>query len=316
MVNSEFSGRRTAAFRAIKGGAVHGDETTTDSSTPEVPSLAGRHVGFVGAGQIGAPMVGRLLAAGAHVRVHTRRPEARAALTAAGAEVVDEVRAVGTGSEIVISCLFSDAQLQSVASELNAGLEPGSVLISHTTGSPNTTRALDATLSATGKGLVEAPFSGTPAAVDAGQLTVLIAGAADSVDRVEPVLRAYAGTILRTGKIGTALMLKLLNNVMFTANVQLSLDLVRVAQQLGLPLADVFAVLEKSSGSTRALSYLKEFGTPEAFRSEVQPFLCKDLNVCDVVVDELGVDLGMLGEVAHGPNLNLTMGTPDGFASA
>jgi 3-hydroxyisobutyrate dehydrogenase-like beta-hydroxyacid dehydrogenase len=272
---------------------------------PVACSLAGRRIGFLGAGQIGTSMVRRLMGAGAELRVHTRRPEAHADLRAAGARLLTDLRALGAGNEIVISCLFSDAQLQAVTPDLSAGLQPGSVLISHTTGSPTTTRALAAALSRRDVGVVEAPFSGAQAAVQAGRLTVMLAGAPEHLDRAEPVLRAYANSITRVGPIGTALVIKLLNNLMFTANVQLALDLARIAEQLDFPLSDVIAVLGESSGATRALAYLGEFGTPAALRAEVQPFLRKDMAVCATVADALGVDLGLLGEVVQRGPLDL-----------
>ncbi|WP_197506756.1 NAD(P)-binding domain-containing protein, partial [Mycobacterium sp. E136] len=75
-------------------------------------------IGFIGAGQMGEPMVHRLLAAGRAVTVYARKPEVRQRLNDAGATVVDSIADVGTGSRVVICCMFSDAQLKDVATEL------------------------------------------------------------------------------------------------------------------------------------------------------------------------------------------------------
>jgi len=69
-------------------------------------------VGFIGAGQLGEPMVLRLLGAGQPVLVYARRDEVRERLSRHGTELADSVADLAANSDIVIWCLFSDAQLR------------------------------------------------------------------------------------------------------------------------------------------------------------------------------------------------------------
>src|SRR5687768_11346505 len=102
-------------------------------------------VGFVGPGQLGRPMVERLLHAGHQVTVHARRPEVRQALSSAGAQVADTPGEAAAAGEVVLACLFSDAQLLEAADGpdgILAHLRPGAVLASHVTGERATIRTL------------------------------------------------------------------------------------------------------------------------------------------------------------------------------
>jgi 3-hydroxyisobutyrate dehydrogenase-like beta-hydroxyacid dehydrogenase len=275
--------------------------------TVPASSLAGRRIGFLGAGQIGAPMVRRLVEDGAELTVFARRPEVRAELAAFGARTVASIADLGSDHDLLISCVFSDAQFESIADEVAAVLAPGSVFASHTTGSPTTLRRFAARLAADGRGahVVDAPFSGTPDNIRAGTLTVLLGGADDDVRRVEPVVRSYAGTVVRTGELGSALLLKLVNNIVFAVNVQVGLEVAHLADELGVELASVYDVLAASSGGTRAVEYMARFASPQSYADEVAPFMVKDVAACEAVAGEMGVDLGLLGRVARAGRLDV-----------
>ena len=95
-------------------------------------------LGFVGAGRMGRPMVGRLAAAGHPVRVLARSPQARQDLAAEGYDVADDLAGVADGAQAVLVCVLTDAQVREVATGLLARLNPGSTLVVHTTASPGT----------------------------------------------------------------------------------------------------------------------------------------------------------------------------------
>ena len=137
-------------------------------------------VGFLGAGQLGEPMVERLLRAGHDVVVYARREEIRRRLEAKGAAMADSVADLARGRDVLISCLFSDAQLRETgigSDGFIANAKQGAVFVSHTTGTLSTLEALrDSSPSA--PVILDAPVSGTVENIDAGTLTVLIGGRA------------------------------------------------------------------------------------------------------------------------------------------
>jgi 3-hydroxyisobutyrate dehydrogenase-like beta-hydroxyacid dehydrogenase len=277
-------------------------------STVAGPALGGRRIGFIGAGRIGAPMAQALAARGAQVSVYARRAQVRDQLAIQGCRAVADIIDLGRDNDLVISCVFSDGQFESIADQVAAILVPGSVFASHTTGSPATMRGFATRLAGEGKDVqvVDAPFSGTPDDVRAATLTVMLGGPKEGIDRVEPAVRAYAGTVIRTGDLGSALILKLINNIVFAANVQVGLEVARLAEQAGIPMSSVYQVFAASSGGTKAIGVMEQFGAPQAFADQVRPFMVKDVAACEQVAAEIGVDLGLLGRVARGGRLDVS----------
>lgn len=265
-------------------------------------------IGFVGAGKMGEPMVLRLIGAGFSVQVYARRPEVRERLAAAGAVPVESVGAVARDAGVVISCLFSDAQLSEVATGadgLLANAGPDTVVVSHTTGTVSTLTKLMAEFP-DGPVLVDAPVSGGAHDIAAGKLTVLLGGPDDAVARAQPVLAAYADPVITTGGLGTALNLKLINNVLFAANAQLVAAAVELGKNLGVPDASLFAALEQCSGGSRAAGYVQSAGGVESFAKVVAPFMRKDVAACIEAAADRGVELGQLRTVAETGPLDLS----------
>jgi 3-hydroxyisobutyrate dehydrogenase-like beta-hydroxyacid dehydrogenase len=165
-------------------------------------------IGFVGAGQMGSPMVERLLAAGHDVSLYARRPEIRRELGSKGATIVDSPRVAAHDADVVLACLFSDAQLVEVAEGpdgLLAGLRSGAVLASHVTGPIATVQRLDASARERGALVVDAPVSGSPDDIRSGRLTVLLGGPVEAVETCRRVVSAYADHVVATGDLGSAL---------------------------------------------------------------------------------------------------------------
>lgn len=263
-------------------------------------------VGFIGTGNIGEPMVERLLSTGVSTAVFARKHDVIDRLGAAGAEIVDTPESLGACG-IVISCLFTDAQVLEVCPPIIERMRPGSVFVSHTTGSPASLRNLAAVARGTGVSVVEAPFSGTPDAVRAGQLTVLLAGDDVAVDTAASIVNAYAFNIIRTGALGSALPAKLLNNALFAVCTQLTLSAIDAARTLGISEETLLEVLAVSSGGSTAARYIAASGKGAHAYSEALPrYLVKDLDSARTVASELGADIAPLLAAAQLGPMKLT----------
>jgi len=265
-------------------------------------------IGFIGAGQLGEPMVSRLLDAGHEVVVYARRDEVRDRLKYFGAAPADSLAGVAARSDILISCLFSDAQLREAGLARNGFVshaKTGSLFVSHTTGTRSTLTELAAAWP-TPQAILDAPVSGTADDIAAGTLTVLLGGPADAVARVKPVLAAYADPIIETGELGTALDIKLINNVLFAANVQLVAAAADLGQRFGVHTAALLAALAACSGGSNAAAYTQSAGSVGTFATMAAPFLRKDIAACIAVAEKTGADLGLLRTVIETGPLNLT----------
>jgi 3-hydroxyisobutyrate dehydrogenase-like beta-hydroxyacid dehydrogenase len=264
-------------------------------------------IGFIGAGQMGEPMVTRLLAAGHEVTVFVRRDDVRDRLVAAGAGVTDSIAEVAVRSDVLFGCLFSDAQLREAASGPTgfiANAKHGSIFVSHTTGTLSTLKNLAAE-SPSPPTILDAPISGSAEDILAGRLTVLIGGPIDAVEHVTPLVRAYAENVIAAGALGSALNIKLINNALFAANAQLVAVATDIGQRLDVDPAALLTALAVCSGGSRAAAYVQAAGGVETFATLVAPFLRKDMAAAKLQADEVGADLALLATVVQDGPLEL-----------
>jgi 3-hydroxyisobutyrate dehydrogenase-like beta-hydroxyacid dehydrogenase len=187
-------------------------------------SLSDTIVGFVGAGQMGRPMVDRLIAAGCATEVYARRPGHRAELEATGIAVADSLEGLASRADLLILCLFNDAQVRDVMFDQGAlaAMRPGSVLVSHVTGSPGLAIELQAKAPA-GVAVLDVPISGTSDDIRRGELTLLVGGEAAALERVRATLAAYGSPIIAVGGLGDGQRMKLINNLLFAVNLRVAL---------------------------------------------------------------------------------------------
>jgi 3-hydroxyisobutyrate dehydrogenase-like beta-hydroxyacid dehydrogenase len=147
-------------------------------------------IGFIGLGQMGVGMAGRLLKAGHELAVYNRSRGKAESLATQGAKVADEV-AAACGGEAVFTMLADDAAIESVAfgpKGIVASLPRGAVHIcSSTISIALSERLLDAHSKA-GQQFVAAPVFGRPDAAAGGMLFVVASGVAEAIKRVEPLL--------------------------------------------------------------------------------------------------------------------------------
>jgi 3-hydroxyisobutyrate dehydrogenase-like beta-hydroxyacid dehydrogenase len=256
-------------------------------------------VGVVGTGAMGRPLVDRLLAAGFGVAVHARRPDVRAELAAAGVDVVADSRALGADRDVVIVYVFSDEQVRAVALDdgLVESMPRGSVLVVHTTGSPATARAIGEAAAARGVGVVDAPGSGGPAQVADGTLNLFVGGESAHVDRCRPVFDSYASHVTHFGALGSGQVVKLLNNLLFGAHVELAVEAARLGAELGVDEAHLARTLHTCSGQSYALDLVAAMGSAGDLVANAGRFVHKDVLVARDVAADVGASLGTFAPV-------------------
>jgi 3-hydroxyisobutyrate dehydrogenase-like beta-hydroxyacid dehydrogenase len=253
-------------------------------------------VGFVGAGRMGAPMVRRLVEAGHEVRALGRSVEKRRAVSELGARPVTDLADIGAEADIVIVCVFTDEQVQQICrdSVLLSTMQSGSSIVIHTTGSPRTAEAIAGEATAHDIGVVDAPVSGGPHDIAAGQVTLFVGGADDVVEQVWPVLACYGDPILHVGPVGAGQGVKLVNNTLFAAQIGLLHEAVRLGERLGIDEKRLLDAIGHGSAASRVADIVGARGSVDAFIDMVGEFVGKDVAVVRKVAAELGSDLGLL----------------------
>jgi 3-hydroxyisobutyrate dehydrogenase len=257
-------------------------------------------IGFIGPGRMGRPMLDRLAAAGHDVTVLVRRPEAQTAADAAGLRWADTVAATVHGADAVFVVVLNDDQVRSVSlgpSGAIAAMEPGAILVQHTTSDPATAELLVHEGTVAGVGILDAALSGGPHDIAAGGLTLWVGGDEVLLEKMRPLLETYASPILFVGSAGNGQRVKLVNNALFVAQVGLVIDAVRVAGSLGIEEQAILGALQHGSGTSRALEVVARGGSVDVVAERLAGLMQKDVTVVREVAHQAGVDLGLIGAV-------------------
>jgi 3-hydroxyisobutyrate dehydrogenase-like beta-hydroxyacid dehydrogenase len=257
-------------------------------------------VGFIGLGQIGAPMAARLVDWPGGLQVFDLRPEAAADLVASGATLAGSVGEVGAACDVVSVMVLNDDQVRSVVTELLATARPGTVIAVHSTIRSETAEELAATAAAQQVDLIDAPVSGGFMGAHAGTLAIMVGGERAAYDRVKPVFACFATVVVHMGPAGAGTRTKLARNLMHFAAYTAAGEAQRLAEAAGLDLRKLARVVRHSDSVTGGPGAImvRDVTGPMAPDDGLYDIFChtrdlgeKDLRLAVEMADQLGVDL-------------------------
>jgi 3-hydroxyisobutyrate dehydrogenase-like beta-hydroxyacid dehydrogenase len=252
-------------------------------------------VGIIGVGQMGMPMLERLRGAGLDVTFRARRPEVIEAAEALGA-----VAAPDFGDrDVVIVCMFDDAQLAEIGAAVLGEMRRGSVFVNHTTARPETMERLAAQAVSLGVGVLDSAISGGAHDILAGALVLLVGGDEAVLEAARPALAAYSEPIIHVGRVGDGQRVKLVNNALFGAQLELLADAERVATELGMDPVLALTAIGKCSAASRVLDLMSAAGGAAPLQAAAGKYIRKDVATVEAVASELGIDLGRLGTALY-----------------
>ena len=209
-------------------------------------------IGFVGLGNMGAPMARNLVKAGHAVAVFDL--DATAMARVAGSAVVASAAAAARGAAFVITMLPAGAHVRDAwlgAGGMAAASDPDAVLIDCSTIDVATARDV---ASGAGRAFLDAPVSGGVMGAEAGSLTFMAGGDATAFLRAEPILMQMGRAAIHCGAAGTGQAAKACNNMMLAATMIVTAEAFVLAESLGLSHQALFDVASRSSGQSWSLS--------------------------------------------------------------
>lgn len=211
-------------------------------------------VGYIGLGAMGGMLARRLLPV-ADLHVWELDPKLVDGLRHEGAAAMASAAEVARRANIIFLSLPKTANVEQVVfgpKGLIEGMQPGTLLVDQTSGTPAETRAIAARLAQAGVVMMDAPVSGTPAAAAAGECSVLVSGHASALDRAMPLLRAISHKVLHCGsQVGDAQATKLVNNAINTGCRLATLEMAALGTKCGLDLASITDALNSGMGRNR-----------------------------------------------------------------
>ncbi len=204
-------------------------------------------VGVVGIGTMGLPIARNLLRAGHRVVVWNRTPTSCQPLVELGAELAESVDALCARAEVVLLVLLHEHAVDEVLGRNSACFGPrvaNRTIVLVGTTCPDYSRALERDVLGSGGQYVEAPVSGSRIPAEQGTLIGMVAGEADAVERVLPLLDILCSRVFRCGTVPDALRLKLAVNHYLIGMVTVLAEVVHAARAGGLDLQLLQAILD------------------------------------------------------------------------
>ena len=268
-------------------------------------------VGFIGLGSQGGPMARRIVEGGYPTTLWARKPATLEPFADTPAKIAESPAELAAASDLVCLCVVGDADIEELTDGedgLLAAMQPGGVIAVHSTVHPNTCRDLAKRADSQGISIVDAPVSGGGPAASEGRLLVMVGGDADVVERCRPVFETYADPVVHLGDLGSGQTTKLLNNLLFTANLGTAAAVLSLADALGVSPDRLTEVVSRSSGNSFALNALGGVGGLERLAGLAGTLLQKDVRL---VVDLADGAATRAGAVLDAADATLTlMGHP------
>jgi 3-hydroxyisobutyrate dehydrogenase-like beta-hydroxyacid dehydrogenase len=220
------------------------------------------NIGFVGLGAMGSLIVPRLLAAG-HTVIGWNRSRSKAQpLIEAGMKLAEAPRVVAEQSEIVFSIVTDAAAVRAVAlgpDGIISGLRKGGIYVDMSTIDPDASRSVAAEFTKAGSIMLDAPVSGSPVTMRAGQASVMVGGDEAAFERAKPVLLAIGPKISRIGGNGLACQMKIAVNLLLMVEVICFGEAIALAEKGGVAREVAVDAVLKSVAASPVLGYRGPF---------------------------------------------------------
>src|SRR5438128_5355096 len=214
-------------------------------------------IGFIGLGNMGAPMAANLLKAGHRVTGYDIVASAGAALTPKGGHAAASAPEAAGAGDIVITMLPAGPQVRQVylgPDGVIARARRGALLIDCSTIDVETARAVAASAAEAGFQMLDAPVSGGVVGAETASLTIMVGGETGAFDRGRPVLAAMGRTIVHAGPAGNGQAAKICNNMILGISMIAVSDAFVLAERLGLAAQKLFEISSKSSSQCWSLT--------------------------------------------------------------
>ncbi|MES2072666.1 MAG: 3-hydroxyisobutyrate dehydrogenase [Pseudomonadota bacterium] len=213
-------------------------------------------IAFIGLGNMGAPMALNLLKNNYALTVFDLSAGAVKSLTDAGAQAAASAQAAVAGADIVISMLPASRHVESLylgEQGILPHIADGALIIDCSTIAAQTSQKLAQQAAARGLQTIDAPVSGGTGGAQAGTLTFIVGGEADSLERARPVLSAMGKNIFHAGRHGAGQTAKICNNMLLGILMAGTAEALALGVANGLDPKILSDIMAKSSGRNWAL---------------------------------------------------------------
>ncbi len=258
-----------------------------------------QRIGFCGLGTMGLPMANHLIAAGHQLNVwsHTKAKPQELAEQHSSVTMCATPSEVASTSDVSILIVGDTAMSESVVlgdAGLLAGARPGHLIIDASSVAPSYSRRAANVCAERHVGFVDAPCTGSKPGAEAGTLTFMVGGPAETVESMTPLLETMGSKIYHCGDVGSGMAAKLSQNLMLANISQVLAESLVLAAKAGVHPELMLDILHHSAAGTN----YADFKGPFILAGDFEPnfslkWMTKDVDLMLAQAHELGVELAM-----------------------
>jgi len=244
-------------------------------------------IGFIGLGNMGAPMAGNLVKAGHAVKGFDLVAANVTAAVGRGVTGCGSSAEAARDVDIVVTMLPAGKHVITVWGEALSAATAGTLFIDSSTIDVDSARAAHAAAKDKGMLSLDAPVSGGVGGAEGAALTFMAGGSDEAFDKARPVLEKIGKRIIHCGEAGAGQVAKLCNNMVLAIAMIGTSEAMTMGQKLGLSPQVLFDVMSTSSGSTWALTHHCPVPGPvpgSAANNDYKPGFAADLMLKDLTL--------------------------------
>src|ERR1700732_2169663 len=211
-------------------------------------------IGFIGLGNMGAPMAANLVKSGHHISGFDVVPASREASAKDGGQIVAHARSTVETADVVVTMLPAGEHVLSVWNDIAPHARQGTLFIDCSTIDVASARKAHALAAARGIATLDAPVSGGVGGAKAATLTFMVGGSAHAFARGKPILERMGKRVVHCGEAGNGQAAKICNNMILGAAMIAVSEAFVLGEKLGLSHQALFDVASASSGQCWSLT--------------------------------------------------------------
>ncbi|MBR2775412.1 MAG: NAD(P)-dependent oxidoreductase [Selenomonadaceae bacterium] len=265
--------------------------------------IALKKVGFIGTGIMGAAMAGHLMDAGFSVSVYNRTKSKAQALIERGAKWCDTISECATGQDVVITIVGYPKDVEQVylgAGGIIESAKAGAYLVDMTTSSPILAEKIFVAAQAKGLHAVDAPVTGGDVGARNATLTILVGGAEDDFNALQPVFAAMGKNIVYEGSAGAGQKTKACNQIAIAGTLAGVCEAFAYAKASGLDVEKVYSAIATGAAGSFQMTGVARKGLDGDFNPGFMlKHFGKDLAIGTETATAYGASLPILAMVLH-----------------
>ena len=211
-------------------------------------------IGFIGLGVMGAPMAGHLSRNNFEVSVFNRTNEKSIIWKSRNkGKVCNSPNELAISSECIVLCVGKDEDVKDIIngkSGIIDALNPGSVIIDHTTTSAELAKEMNEVLLSKDCFFLDAPISGGQLGAESGTLSIMAGGDRKAYEACNKIFKSYSKSHKYMGPSGSGQLTKMVNQICIAGLIQALAEGMHFSRRAGLNTIDVMDVIAKGAAQS------------------------------------------------------------------